>query len=254
MLTLTTAQCSHRGGRASNEDALGSRVRDNDGCFVISDGVGGQAGGAFASKLAVHWALQQLDDKQSYGLQAMTHGSVDAADAAIVAEQRRNPERSRMAATMVALFVDRRERMAQWIHVGDSRLYLFRRGYLLRRTQDHSLAAQLQQAGLSCSPDKAHLLSHALGQADTDTIEPGAACTLEDGDAYLLCTDGFWNGLDDAAMHRCLQVAGNVADWITLLAEQVRRRSDGDGTQDNYSALGVWVGDPQLVTRAHGIL
>ncbi|ATQ76378.1 protein phosphatase [Massilia violaceinigra] len=252
MLTLTTAQCSHRGSRTSNEDALGFRVRDNDACFVISDGVGGQAGGAIASRLAVHWALQQLDDKQSVGLQAMTHGSVDAADAAIVAEQRRNPERARMAATMVALFIDRRERMAQWIHVGDSRLYLFRRGHLVRRTQDHSLASQLQQAGLSCSPDKAHLLSHALGQADTDTIEPGVACTLEDGDAYLLCTDGLWNGLDDAAMHRCLQVAGNVTDWITLLAEQVRQRSDCNGTQDNYSALGVWVGDPQLVTRAHG--
>lgn len=250
MLTLTTAQCSHRGGRASNEDALGSRVRAHDACFVISDGVGGQAGGAIASRLAVHWALQQLDDKSAYGLQAMTHGSVDAAAAAIVAEQGRNPERSRMAATMVALFIDRRDKMAQWIHVGDSRLYLFRRGYLLQRTQDHSLAAQLARAGLTCSPDKAHLLSHALGQADTDTIAPGAACTLEDGDAYLLCTDGFWNGLDDAAMQHCLQVAGNVTDWITLLAAQVRQRSDGAGAQDNYSALGVWVGDPQLVTRA----
>lgn len=252
MLTLTTAQCSHQGGRASNEDALGLRVRENDACFVISDGVGGQAGGAIASRLAVHWALQQLDDKQSFGLQAMTHGSVDAADAAIVAEQRRNPERARMAATMVALFIDRRARMAQWIHVGDSRLYLFRRGCLWQRTEDHSLAAQLQRAGLSSSPDKAHLLSHALGQADTDTIEPGAACTLDDGDAYLLCTDGFWHGLDEAAMQRCLQAAGTVTDWIALLAEQVRQRSDGEGTQDNYSALGVWAGDPQLVTRAPG--
>lgn len=250
MLTLTTAQCSHRGSRASNEDALGCRVRESDACFALSDGVGGQAGGAIAARLAVHWALQQLDDKPSYGLHAMTQGSVDAADAAIVAEQGRKPELARMAATMVALFIDRRARMAQWIHVGDSRLYLFRRGHLLRRTQDHSLAAQLQQAGLSCSPDKAHLLSHALGQADTDSIAPGAACTLEDGDAYLLCTDGFWNGLDDAAMQRCLQVAGNVTDWITLLAGQVRQHSDGKAAQDNYSALGVWVGDPQLVTRA----
>ena len=42
--------------------------------------------------------------------------------------------------------------------------------------------------------------------------------------------------------------AGSVNDWITLLAERVRLGGAVDGAQDNYSALALWVGDPQLIT------
>ncbi|PRX17779.1 hypothetical protein B0G75_1497 [Paraburkholderia sp. BL18I3N2] len=53
MLKLTTAQCSHAGERATNEDVLGVRIREHDACFMLSDGVGGETGEGHAAKLAM---------------------------------------------------------------------------------------------------------------------------------------------------------------------------------------------------------
>jgi serine/threonine protein phosphatase PrpC len=51
-----------------------------------------------------------------------------------------------MSATIVSLFVDRASNQACWAHVGDSRLYWFRRGALMQRTEDHSLSERSGEA------------------------------------------------------------------------------------------------------------
>ncbi|GAB3376373.1 PP2C family protein-serine/threonine phosphatase [Azotobacter armeniacus] len=246
MLKLTTAHCSYPGKRDTNEDALGVRIRNDDACFVLSDGVGGENGGGHAARLAIHGALKQFETRAPAGLDQLALSSMAAAHAAIVADQLRYPERSRMAATMIGLFIDRRLGLAQWIHAGDSRLYQFRRGILVQRTRDHSLVAQLAAAGLSYENVNPNLLSHSLGRADMMSLHPAEPWPLEDGDAYLLCTDGFWNALADHELEAQLQLAGSVEDWITLLSHKVSCR----GVQDNYSAIAVWIGSPQSITLA----
>lgn len=244
MLKLTTAHCSHAGARSSNQDALGMRIRSNDACFVLSDGVGGETGGGHAARLAIYSALQQFEARQNAGLEATVRSCISAAQSAILADQQRHPDRARMAATLIALFIDGHQ--AQWAHAGDSRLYHFRRGVLLQRTQDHSLVAQLEAAGLPHQHINPNLLSHALGRTDSPLAAPAQTQTLEDGDCFLLCTDGFWHGLKDRELERQLQLAANVQDWLDQLAWQVQLR----GEQDNYSAIAVWVGEPEAVTVA----
>ncbi|KAF0811563.1 Serine/threonine phosphatase stp [Andreprevotia sp. IGB-42] len=244
MLKLTTAQCTYAGSRASNEDALGLRIRDQDACFVLSDGVGGERGGGYAARLAVHGVLKQFENRQQTPLAELAHNSVASAQSLIIADQQRNPDRATMAATLIGLFIDRSHGFAQWVHAGDSRLYHFRRGALLQRTQDHSLVAQLAAAGLPHDRVNPNLLSQALGRANTVASTLTVPQPLQDGDAYLLCTDGFWHGLHDHELESLLQLAGSAEEWITLLAAQVGQRM----AQDNYSAIAVWVGDPQCVT------
>jgi serine/threonine protein phosphatase PrpC len=244
MLKLTTAQCSHAGARATNEDVLGVRIREHDACFVLSDGVGGEAGGWHAARLAIHGALRQFESGSESSLDALARSSLAAAHAAIIADQACHPERARMAATMIGLFINRVQGLAQWIHAGDSRLYHFRRGVLLQRTVDHSLVAQLAAAGLPHDGVNPNLLSQALGRADPAPSQPPSVQSLQDGDAYFLCTDGFWHGLKDHELESQLQLAGSVQDWLTLLSYRV----DQQGARDNYSAIAVWIGDPQCVT------
>ncbi|WP_035058388.1 PP2C family protein-serine/threonine phosphatase [Andreprevotia chitinilytica] len=245
-LKLTCAHCSHAGQREANEDALGTRIRDQDACFVLSDGVGGERGGGQAARLAIQGALQRFENHPPQTLEALAQSSMAAAHASIVAEQQRNPERARMAATLVGLFIDRRLGLARWAHAGDSRLYQFRRGVLMQRTHDHSLVAQLAAAGLPHDNVNPNLLSQALGRQDMAPSASATSWPLEDGDAYLLCTDGFWHALADHELEAQLQLADSVEDWITLLAHQVSRH----GAHDNYSAIAVWVGNPQSITLA----
>ncbi|WP_166679217.1 MULTISPECIES: hypothetical protein [unclassified Paraburkholderia] len=87
----------------------------------------------FTAYLAIRGALRQFESSLGSSLDALAQSSLAAAHVSIVAVQARYPERSRMAATMVGLFIDRLRGLAQWIHAGDGRLYRFRRGELARQ-------------------------------------------------------------------------------------------------------------------------
>ncbi|RDT62398.1 serine/threonine-protein phosphatase, partial [Klebsiella pneumoniae] len=68
-----------------------------------------------------------------------------------------------MGTTLVSLFIDRDYRLAYWAHAGDSRLYLFRRGWLWHVTTDHSLVQQMKDAGHQTDDLNSNLLYLALG-------------------------------------------------------------------------------------------
>ena len=247
-MKISHAQFSHSGSRTSNQDAIGHVARDGCECFVISDGVAGAPGGEVASKLAVATVLARCADRM-HPDEAL-HMAIAAANQAILAEQQRTPAQGKMAATVAALLIDQQRRTAQWAHLGDSRLYLFRRGVLIARTRDHSLVQQFADAGLSCDGISPRLLHLALGvRADAS---PSVAKTIpvHDGDAFLLCTDGLWQQLSDDAIERSLRIVHTVDDWLTLLADAAKTHTGPDGQTDNYSALAVWIGHPERVTLA----
>lgn len=246
MLKLSCARNSQAGGRPSNEDAIGIRIREHDACFILCDGVGGERGGGVAARLAVQGALQQFEHQSQRQLEKLAQASVAAAHAAILSEQLRNADQARMAATLVGLFIDRVAGFVHWVHVGDSRLYQFRRGTLQQRTRDHSLVAQMAAAGLPADHISPNLLSQALGRGTLSPSHLASAWPMHDGDAYLLCTDGFWQTLSEQDIEAQLRLAGSAEDWVTLLAHRVTQSAQ----MDNYSAIAVWVGEPELVTLA----
>lgn len=153
-----------------------------------------------------------------------------------------------MAATIVALLIDVDACTARWAHVGDSRLYRFRRGRLVEHTRDHSLVQQLADAGLPFEGVNPSLLLRALGMLGDVKPNVSSATPVADGDAFLLCTDGFWQVLSDDVIGYCLRMANTVDDWVTLLVDAARQRLDLSGRADNYSALAVWIGSPEAVT------
>ncbi len=105
-------------------------------------------------------------------------------------------EHSRMGTTLVSLFIDRDYELAYWAHAGDSRLYLFRRGCLYHVTTDHSLVQQMKDAGHQTEGINSNLLYFALGMGDEQRdASYSDVVQVEDGDAFLLCTDGFWHGV-----------------------------------------------------------
>ena len=158
-----------------------------------------------------------------------------------------------MGTTLVSLFIDRDYGLAYWAHAGDSRLYLFRRGWLWHVTTDHSLVQQMKDAGHQTDNLNSNLLYLALG---IENGGPEASYSdmvqVEDGDAFLLCTDGFWHGVSEEQMKQSLHMVNTPQEWLTLMNQIIQKNGEQEGNaQDNYTALAVWMGNPQDTTLLH---
>ncbi|HZQ61191.1 MAG TPA: PP2C family serine/threonine-protein phosphatase [Casimicrobiaceae bacterium] len=244
-MRLAISALSKPGGREPNEDAFGCWSSDSATFCLLCDGAGGHGGGEVASKLAVRVALARFQSVPvSSG--AAIHGALRAAHEAICVAQDGEGHIAQMRSTAVVLAIDTLHGSAMWGHIGDSRLYCFRRGAIIARTIDHSVVQRMVDAGylapgdIRDSPERNQLFA-ALGQEQN--FAPAiidVPLQLENGDAFLLCTDGFWGLVADATMIDALRDAPTTEAWLALMEREVVARGGRD--QDNYSALAIWCG------------
>lgn len=186
------------------------------GVAVVADGMGGHPGGDVASRIAAEMAAKVLteaagtgraDDPVTHMRTAMAR-SVVSAHEAIRAQGRRDPELSGMGTTLTAMIVDASAGRYVLGHVGDSRAYLFRDGRLTQLTRDDTWVQERVEAS-QLTPAQArrhpfgHLLTQCLG-LDDPPIPHIRGGEIEEGDAYLLCTDGLVGMLEDEEMERIL--------------------------------------------------
>ncbi|HYX29400.1 MAG TPA: protein phosphatase 2C domain-containing protein [Pyrinomonadaceae bacterium] len=235
--------------RPLNEDSyLADASR---GIFVVADGVGGAEAGEVASQTAVDVLNDAFRHKVSDGedVEDLMELAIQRANASIHQMAQDNPRFSMMATTVVALHLDGNR--ATIGHVGDSRLYrLTPDGNLHRETDDHSIVEEEVRAG-RMTPEQAanhpskNVISRALGaedsvEADMKTIE------VEDGSAFLLCTDGITRHIPDNELRELLTSDGAPAQ----LCEEMKRRCYQRGAEDNLTAVIVQVGTPKFERHA----
>ena len=217
------------------------------GIFVVADGVGGAEAGEVASQTAVdvlNDAFQhKVDDNDD--VEDLMELAIQRANSSIHQMAQDNPRFSMMATTVVALHVEGNR--ATIGHVGDSRLYrVTPDGNLHRETDDHSIVEEEVRAG-RMTPEQAanhpskNVISRALGaeesvEADMKVIE------IEDGSAFLLCTDGITRHLPDYELRDLMTSKGTPAQ----LCEEMKRRCYQRGAEDNLTAVIVQVGTPKF--------
>jgi serine/threonine protein phosphatase PrpC len=231
--------------RPLNEDSyLADPAR---GIFVVADGVGGADAGEIASQTAVDVLNDAFRQKVADGedVEDLMELAIQRANSSIHQLAAENPRFSMMATTVVALHLAGHR--ATIGHVGDSRLYrLTPDGQLLRETEDHSVVEEEVRAG-RMTPEQAanhpskNVISRALGaensvEADMKVIE------VEEGSAFLLCTDGITRHIPDNELRQVLMSAASPAE----LCEEMKRRCYQRGAEDNLTAVVVQIGQPQF--------
>jgi PPM family protein phosphatase len=256
MLDITMATRSEVGRRKGNEDDLRCGGADALWYAVLADGAGGHEHGAEASRRAVtHIEDSLADASPPFASEHLTR-SVRAAHAELQGRQQGTQGLQRMHTTVVVLWIDARAERALWAHVGDSRLYRLRHGSVDVITRDDSVVQRMVDGGLlrqdeaRTHPQKNQLIA-ALGVDDgVDPHTVAQPVALDDGDAFLLCSDGWWEPLSDADIAQALADADTVQDWLDAMQRQIENRASPK--QDNFSAIAVWVGDVAQATRAMG--
>lgn len=226
--------------RAENQDSL--FVPDSDdsdtaarGVLVaVADGMGGHAGGALASRTAVESLAAFYTDK-SVGLPAdlLVLNRIEKAHARIQDLQRERPNLKGMGTTLTAAVIT--GRTAVFLHVGDSRAYLFRGGALECQTQDHTLAAKWEKSGTMRAPlaRAKSTLTRALGvgQSGVDRSE----VALLPGDRLLLCSDGLHGVAPEGRMVAIFTAGGSPWDQAKKLVALAKEC----GGPDNVTAVVV---------------
>lgn len=250
-LDVHTAHLSRTGGRKRNEDSCGYWTSDAGCCWVVSDGAGGHGGGDVASRLVVKTVLERFAANPVVSSE-MAVNLLETAHAELMKAKEQQPAGPDMHATCVLLMIDREQGQAVWGHAGDSRAYLFRNGQLTYQTRDHSLVQSMIDAGYGSTdlirthPQRS-LLTSAIGNAGELVISvSGDPVPTDAGDVFMLCSDGWWEYVDEAHMQRILTEASSADAWLESMADIVERDAGTDN--DNYTAVGIVVNSAESAT------
>lgn len=242
-MMLQCAAVSDKGMREVNEDSVAVCETENGLLCALADGLGGHGAGEIASRCAVDTA------RRVFTMPIQPDGEVlarcmQAAQDELMQLQVQQNRRQDMKTTLVLLHITGGK--ARWAHVGDSRLYLFSGTGLSARTLDHSvpqmLAAQgeIRERDIRFHEDR-NRLTRVLGiEWDSPRYELSAELLLAPPQSFLLCSDGFWEYVDEREMVRTLRRSETPDDWLAGMVSMVLQNGKGHN-MDNYSAIAVFI-------------
>lgn len=233
--------------RKLNEDNM--LVSDSLPLCAVADGMGGHAAGEVASQIAVqtierHFEGAEEDAPPTWPyrpqfvdlIASRMAVAVKLANSRIFEESSADSAKKGMGCTVDAAFFSRGRCYIG--HVGDSRAYRYRKGRLDQLTSDHSLLNDYRQAR-DMSKDEIDAFPHknvvvrALGLAERVKVDI-LVDVYEDGDIYLLCSDGLTDMLDDQAVAKLIKRNGSDLD---AMASQLVGAANEAGGKDNISAV-----------------
>ena len=200
--------------------------------FAVADGMGGHAAGEVASEIAVR-VLSELAPEHPDG-EALGR-AIEEANRAVIQAAREGRGRQGMGTTMTAAMLEgERLVIAQ---VGDSRAYLLHQGKLQQLTRDHSLMADMIEAG-QLTPEEARthpqrsVITRALG-SDAHLHPDIYEINVETGDRLLICSDGLSGMIFDDQLENTLR---RVQD-PQRCASQLVNEAIAAGGHDNVTVI-----------------
>ena len=231
------------GNRDVNEDAVGVYTNGTKTCFVLCDGLGGHGMGDAASSLVKEVFASRF--AETGDLDGFLPDTFSAAQDILMAEQRFRGAKQKMKTTAVVGAAD--DKKLYFGHIGDSRLYVFNKNRVLTRTLDHSIpqmlaiAKEIDESEIRNHPERNYVLRVLGIDWEEPMYEIGKPIPLKKCQAVLLCSDGFWELIDESDMCRLLAESGSAKEWLNRMKDVVKINGWGKN-MDNNSAIAVWMG------------
>lgn len=238
---LVHATYTNNGGRQVNEDSLGVFTNGINNCYILCDGLGGHGMGEIASSLVVDVFEDQFS-KTDDVVNFIGH-TIAASQDILMAEQKKQNASKKMKTTAVGIVTD--DRNAYVGHIGDSRAYIFSKNKIKKRTIDHSipqmlaLSKEIKEEQIRNHPERNMLLRVMGVEWEEKMYELMAPIPLKKCQAFLLCSDGFWELITEKEMCEQLKKASSVDEWLSNMIQIVKKNGMGKN-MDNYSAIAVW--------------
>ena len=249
--SLESAAVSDRGLiRENNEDSFIIVNRSADGIdieqwgalFMVADGMGGYQAGEVASRMACEQMLTYYQDSTDALTSPIKRMELmlKQCDQAIAAHSKQNPGLSGMGTTVTAMVI--LDQKAWIVHVGDSRVYLFRNNGIKQLTRDHTQVQDLVEMGrLTPEEAKTHHLKHVITQAVGTSKGFRTVFSLEKElclqDRLLLCSDGLYDMVDDDRIGLILKVSRTAKQACEDLVAAALK----NGGRDNVTAVCVFL-------------
>lgn len=225
--------------RTNNEDSFCSLPED--GCFLVSDGMGGGEAGEVASQIVeecvedcISGSCNDLPGNRKYVIQQALHHANDK----IQHYSRKHNYRQMGATAALLLFDSWDSRKALICYVGDSRIYRFRNCELAQLTSDHTLAGELTKCtGVKKFSENqygaiSHILTRSVGTS-ANIVPEWRQVDVCPEDLFLICSDGVTTMLSDREIREILSHSAVPEEITSTLASAVCKA----GAIDNFTFI-----------------
>ena len=231
------ANCSDTGvARDHNEDCMVTFDSPNGRVIAICDGMGGQAAGDVASRLACD-IIQDILENNTFTTptEAITRAAL-AANQGILHRTSTDPSLQGMGSTCVIVII--KDGLVYYGWVGDSRIYYFCNGVLRQISHDQSYVQQLVDSGQISAAEAEHHpqkneITNALG---LESMTPPELCPTplapEPGSIVMLCSDGLSGMVSDTKM---ASILSDEDSSLQQRAENLVNAANAAGGLDNIT-------------------
>ena len=222
--------------RPNNEDSALAFPEEH--FFVIADGIGGLNGGEIAASEATDFFSQEIKQillSQPSDMQSWMHlirNSIYKTNIHVYNLWQNNPHLQEMGTTLCGLifFKD----FALLLHIGDSRIYLYREKKLYQLTQDHTIIKKELVQGQKFRYK--NVITRAIGT--NSLVEPEIrALQIKENDAFMLCTDGLSHFVSLKEMEEIFKKSLS----LNYLTKNLLSTAQFNGSCDNISLITVTI-------------
>ncbi len=231
------------GGRSEDQDCLAYDNVHGRQIFAVCDGMGGHAGGCVASTTAAKALTDSLKRQaEIVSTKEAIISAVNEANTAVYKKSQEEPSLRGMGTTLTLLVVD--NQAAYVTHIGDSRIYLLRKGRKKYRTFDHSQVFEQVAKGKMTEEEarvhpRANILSKAIGiLPDVDFVV--TKLDYKEKDRFVLCCDGIWNTQPEADIINMFSANDDLETTVMSTRSLVEKIGKENGGQhDNHTMIVV---------------